>query len=415
VTPAGKRRGGAITPLIAATVTLVIAASCTGRRVETPASVTPIVSSSDQGYVGNEACRPCHGVEFDLHRTSRHALTMRPADLRSLGTTAPPAGPIAQSHYRIDAQQNGALRFERADRPEIGSTLGYALGSGKDAVTFIGDFKPGSLVEFRETYLASLHRWCITPGQEAVADVTLGTVHELGMAQRCVLCHAVKTKPDSTEPARGFCGVGCESCHGPGAEHINAVKAGQTNDLKMPDLSKLGASKLDAVCARCHRSIDDITIDSGNAAGTARFQGYGLELSSCFKHSSDRLSCVTCHDPHTNVRTDNRYYERICLSCHSGPASGHSGPASGHSGPASGHSGPASGHSGPASGHSGPASGGKSCPVNAKSDCIPCHMPGRLIFFNQNIPIVMADHLIMAYPGTESSRTSLRKPLSTRP
>ena len=374
MTPAGIRRGGAIAPVIAATVTLIIAASCTGRQAETPAPVTAIASSSNHGYVGNEACRPCHGVEFDRHRTSRHALTMRPADLRSLGTTAPPVGPIAQSHYSIDAQQNGALRFERADRPEIGSTLGYALGSGKDAVTYIGDFKQGSLIEFRETYLPSLHRWCITPGQEGASDVTLGAVHELGMAQHCVLCHAVKTKPESVEPAQGFFGVGCESCHGPGAEHIKAVKAGQTNDLKMPDLSKIGASKLDAVCARCHRSIDDITIDSANAAETARFQGYGLELSSCFKHSSDRLSCVTCHDPHTNVRTDNRYYEGICLSCHSASAS----------------------------------IGRKACPVNAKSGCIPCHMPLRPIFFNRNIPIVMADHLIMAYPRTESSRTSLR-------
>lgn len=70
-------------------------------------------------------------------------------------------------------------------------------------------------------------------------------------------------------------------------------------------------------------------------------------------------------DPCVLIRTDYRYYETRCLSCHSGA----------------------------------PPAGGKSCPVIAKSGCIPCHMPRRPIFVNQNISITMADHPIMAFPA----------------
>jgi predicted CXXCH cytochrome family protein len=141
------------------------------------------------------------------------------------------------------------------------------------------------------------------------------------------------------------------------------MKSGKGADLKMDDMSSWGAAKINAVCARCHRSIDDITLDGEDAILTGRFQGYALELSPCFKKSGDRLSCVTCHDPHTNVSTDRRYYEKICLTCHAPSATGHN----------------------------------KVCPVNPKELCIGCHMPQRPILTERQVPIPMADHLIQAY------------------
>jgi hypothetical protein len=36
--------------------------------------------------------------------------------------------------------------------------------------------------------------------------------------------------------------------------------------------------------------------------------------SACFRNGG--LSCVTCHDPHTNVKTDAAFYRERCLACH---------------------------------------------------------------------------------------------------
>ncbi len=238
----------------------------------------------------------------------------------------------------------------------------FALGEGKDGMTYIGEFTPESLTEFRMSYLPDRKTWSVTPGQDTLVNLDIGMVHEMGMARRCIECHAMKMLPNSTEPAPGFLGVGCESCHGPGSAHIAAAKAKQYQNLKMDDISQWGAAKINALCARCHRSQDNVTLNGDDATATARFQGYGLSLSPCFQKSGDKLSCITCHDPHTNVSKDHRAYEKVCLSCHSPSAS--------------------------------PVQ--HTCPVNPKDQCITCHMPTRPIFTDKRLPIFMADHLILA-------------------
>jgi len=351
-----------ILPILAPMAFLLLAAACSPHRESASPSIAQTVGPDPDQFVGNAACAECHQSEFDLHRVSRHANTLRPADPHSLGTMAPPTGPIPNSAYAI-REASGTLRFERIDDPTIGAPLRFALGSGKDVMTYIGEFGDQRLTEFRMSYVPAQHAFFVTPGQRKFGDLNLGVTNEMGMARRCVLCHAIKRAPGSSEPAPGFLGVGCESCHGPGREHVAAMKSGKGADLKMEDMSTWGAAKINAVCSRCHRSIDDITLDGEDAILTGRFQGYALELSPCFKKSGDRLSCVTCHDPHTNVSTDRHYYEKICLTCHTPSTTGHN----------------------------------KACPVNPKELCIGCHMPQRPILTERQVPIPMADHLIQAY------------------
>lgn len=353
-----SRATGAI--LIAAAVAVVLAAGCHGRSQQNASTVGEGRTASYADYLGSDSCSPCHKGECDMYRASRHASAMRPADAAHLGKLAPPSGPIPNSDYAI-RESGGAYRFERIDRPEIGAPVQYALGSGRSAITFIGEFGPQRMTEFRMTYLPTSHTWSITPGQESLTDLNLGAVHDMGMVTRCMNCHSVKTQPESGEPPSGFMGVGCESCHGPGRAHVDAVRSGHKSDLKVSDMGKWSAEQVDALCARCHRSIADTTFSGMDMTQTARFQGYGLELSRCYKESGGRLSCVTCHDPHSNVTTDARYYERICLSCHGSIRSGVT----------------------------------RSCPVNPRTGCIPCHMPKRSIFIDPTKQILMSDHLIL--------------------
>jgi len=229
-------------------------------------------------------------------------------------------------------------------------------------MTYVGENGLHRLTELAMSYFPARKSWYPTPGQERQPGAKLGVVNELGLARNCLLCHAVKLKSDSAEPAPGFLGVGCESCHGPGGAHIQAVRSAPAGGVKMEKIETWDGARINALCARCHRSADDLSPGALEANSTARFQPYGLEMSPCFKKSSGKLSCITCHDPHKDVETDRHSYEKVCLSCHTKAVSPQS----------------------------------KACPVNPKEQCIGCHMPKDGVFAAAGIPVTMADHLIWA-------------------
>lgn len=46
------------------------------------------------------------------------------------------------------------------------------------------------------------------------------------------------------------------------------------------------------------------------------YQASSLILSRCYVESRDRLSCVSCHDPHRDLETRAAVYESKCRKCH---------------------------------------------------------------------------------------------------
>jgi len=136
-------------------------------------------------------------------------------------------------------------------------------------------------------------------------------------------------------------------------------------NLQIQNPGKLTPHEVNMACAKCHRSIDDISLNGLDAVDTPRFQPYAIEISPCYRKSGNRLSCITCHDPHTDASTDLQHYEKVCLSCHNASVD-----------------------------HT-----QKSCPVtiNPAGGCIGCHMPQRRVLPATRIPLTMTDHLIWAY------------------
>jgi hypothetical protein len=140
----------------------------------------------------------------------------------------------------------------------------------------------------------------------------------------CFECHStgpVRVDAGNTlHPAEP--GVKCESCHGPGREHIRAATKGDTANARraIRNPRRSSAAAILQECGRCHRppAGPNVKID-WNYSWNVRHQPVYLAQSKCLTESEGKLSCLTCHDPHSPLRTnDASFYRQRCLACHDG-------------------------------------------------------------------------------------------------
>jgi Tfp pilus assembly protein PilF len=174
-------------------------------------------------------------------------------------------------------------------------------------------------------------------------------------------------------------GIGCQRCHGPGAEH-----AATRTRATILNPARLGTRLRNDVCYECHmqptvimaglrrpgrdiysfrpgQALADyavpLDIEESGQPRAERFEinhhPYRLEQSRCFTASEGRLSCLTCHDPHRKI-TDAAHYRKACMSCHAKPH-------------------------------------------RVSEDCASCHMPKRRT--QDVVHVVMTDHWIRRKPG----------------
>ena len=306
-------------------------------------------------YAGNSACTPCHDAIFRQHAASAHAQALTPVSPQIHGKffrlRAHVVDPLIKTVYSVRAAQDGCFMIMDGPAGHESLRADLAVGSGRAGQTYLHRSGPGEWITLRISYYRSAHGWTFTPkqkpGEEAFAP-RAGVPMDAMRTLSCLRCHTTfqVSGPDGPDLRRSLLGIGCERCHGPAQAHAQSARLlfarRQGTIAPMEDLHRAPASRILQICGPCHSTETSPAIgDPHTEAGLPRFQATALERSRCYTRTG-ALSCTTCHDPHTNVSTDLRAYERVCLGCHS-PAN--------------------------------TKSPTPSCPVNSATGCIRCHMP----------------------------------------
>ncbi|HEY3963607.1 MAG TPA: multiheme c-type cytochrome [Planctomycetaceae bacterium] len=309
-------------------------------------------TSGENLYVGDETCARCHPGEALRHARSGHARTLTStrdsvAARRLDGKTFRDTERGTTFHYQMtDAGLIVSVPEKHADS----FPLTWAFGSGEHAVTFLTLIasRAGDTVgiEHRVSVFAPDDHLGLTPShageqaQQAVEE--FGRVKRGEKLTKCIGCHTTTARVEGAELADLRAGVGCERCHGPGGRHVQAAEENRGDAAMLFGTGQVAADDQIRMCGQCHRhpeTLGETTISADNPR-LARFQPVGLLQSACYRKSSGRMSCTTCHDPHEHAPREREQYDGRCLTCHT--------------------------------------SRGKPsrlCPVSPQENCVSCHMP----------------------------------------
>jgi hypothetical protein len=316
-------------------------------------------------FVGAAACATCHSKICQAQQGSRHARTFfRAIELTDLALPAPSfSDPVRPSvKHTLMTTDSGHLQQEtQVDGQVLRAVVEYAFGSGDRGLTLVGRDEAGQARELRLSHYRSGANefWDVTTGQLAQrseVEYYLGKPLSDDAVRACFLCHVTDARAaqEGSGPQALDHGIGCERCHGPGGNHLLAVRE-KFPDLAVADPAAASGPPVVKLCGECHSPLGR-SVEPEDPV-SVRFPGTTLTWSRCYIESNGALDCVTCHDPHRNVETSAAHYKARCLACHAGPARSDTGSEQ------------------PGRGGQSDTSRHAPCPVNPLEGCIGCHMP----------------------------------------
>jgi len=280
-----------------------------------------------------------------------------------------------QRRYQLDSRGREINSFEME--------IHYAIGSGKKERDYLHRTAAGELLQLPVVWYSAEKIWGMAPGYDRPDHDNFSR----RVVYRCFFCHNAYPKlPEGADryegslavyPAELPHGIDCERCHGPGGRHVReATPASIVNPIKLDRNRQMD------VCMQCHlettsQSLPNSVVKLDRAVFSFRpgerlqdyaayfdfpnarqrddfnivHQAYRLLQSQCFQKSE--MTCVTCHDPHKSVRSQESRFNETCASCHRSVA----------------------------------AHG---------ENCVACHMPQRRT--DDVVHVVMTDHLIQRRP-----------------
>ncbi len=279
-----------------------------------------------QTFVGSQACQLCHPDKFTTWVNSGH-----PYKFSIVVNNQPPIYPDVVVNFEDTWMANlgdgtvtwndvaGVIggfgwkaRFVGKDGYVVGTAgSAYATGVGHNQFNFYNGVNHG-WVDYDKTNEHKMYNYscfkCHTTGGDTTGTWLAG-VEGLGNFSEG--------------------GIGCESCHGPGSEHVAAPSttnidrvyefAHQDNPLDGLEVNGViqhpnpDGNDVNFLCGTCHNRDYKNPINA--SGGFIRHHEQWDEFTFT-KHYAQGLTCLTCHNPHKRTIWDGDGVILQCASCH---------------------------------------------------------------------------------------------------
>lgn len=373
-----RARPAGVGPRLAAGALMVVAVSTAGAafgwraRPREVSTARPLVQT-DEGYVGSASCRSCHPEEHatwreSFHRTMSQLATRDSVVARFERLDLDWFGKPVRLEWRGDTLWT---EFERGGaRPgPVRRPIEQLTGSHHLQVLWYSTGEGRELAPLPMVYKLAERLWLPLTAVFVLPPEVRDPPEPGAWNQSCQQCHATNVRPrvdtDRCDTHVGELGIGCESCHGPGAEHVAAnqnpvrryrQREAAAGDPTIVQPQRLSRPRSAQVCGQCHSvnvlreahvdrwrehglvyrsgaDLDDSTlvVDASDQAapdlarslrrnpgffrsafwsdGEVRISGRefnGLRRSPCYTHGQgDRqLDCSSCHEMHRAADTD---------------------------------------------------------------------------------------------------------------
>ncbi len=358
---------------------MALAAAAVGRAWAQNAGSNAIVkfqpahaATPPEDYSGSAACAACHHAIFEKHKTTEMAQSgARPAESPVL--IAHPTMSFERGNYTYSLRREGGqVNLTVSDgRDQITEPLFIVIGSGAYNQVYYykhhGEYYRPPVNYYAATGKLGLGEDSTTP--PASLDAAMGQHVTADALRSCLRCHSPgAVAGDRFDLDHRVPGDDCESCHGPGAKHVAAMRAGKSGDSLIFNPARLRPEEELDYCGDCHHSIAEVKKGVFRGVRTVIPQAYRLTESRCWNAADPRSRCTFCHDPHAPLLREAAAQDAKCLACH---ASSAAAPLRAD--------------------HP-----GKACPVGQKG-CAHCHMPKVSV---PGSTMAFTDHRIrIAAPG----------------
>jgi len=282
----------------------------------------PKPAGQQSRYLGAESCAACHTEIAEKQLKSSMAKAMEKiGKCQVLLQFTDLKFQQGKFSFRIFRQGDQSIYTITDGKSELSIPILYCFGQGKAGQTYVFEYK-GDMYESRVSFYADTEKLDFTLGYAHETPETLteaaGRKMSIDETRRCFGCHTTGTLQGSQfNLTHAVPGINCESCHGPGDQHVAAIRAGEKAPAKMKRLSDLdGDDMTQNMCGSCHRSVEDvISLPQSGGISNVRFQPYRIFNSRCYS-ADKRIGCTACHDPHGALEHLPAFYDAKCLACH---------------------------------------------------------------------------------------------------
>jgi Tfp pilus assembly protein PilF len=323
-------------------------------------SAGPVAGNSTNNpgspYAGSSECRECHSSFYQKWAPSHHGLAMQPftpAFARAELTASSAPVTIGKYKYKYQADVLGATGRIWEQGPEGAKSypMAHAMG-GRNVYYFLTPAERGRLQVLPIAYDVRKKEWFDTTAsairhfRDRPDEALNWREQPLTFNSSCHACHVSQISPnydletDTYHTTWHEPGISCETCHGPGEEHVRLCRAAKVGkppgDLKIISTTRFSQEQINSLCAPCHAKMSPVA--NGGNPGDPFFDRYdlatyedrdfhpdGRDLGENYTYTqwltspcvqSGKLDCLHCHTSSGRYRFNEAQANQACLPCH---------------------------------------------------------------------------------------------------